>query len=78
MANLTITIDSETLKKARLRAISSDTSVNQVLRQFLESYAGISTEQKTAVERLLALSRRSRSRASRGQRWTRDELHERR
>jgi hypothetical protein len=77
MANLTITIDAQTLKKARLRAVSSDTSVNEVLRQFLESYAGVDATQKTAVERLLTLSRKSRSRSSRGQRWSRDDLHER-
>ena len=77
MANLTITIDSETLKKARLRAVSSDTSVNEVLRKFLESYAGTNTAQKAALDRLLALSRESRSRSRRGQRWSREDLHER-
>ncbi|HTR60126.1 MAG TPA: hypothetical protein VMH37_00415 [Candidatus Binataceae bacterium] len=77
MANLTIAIDEETLKKARLRAVSSDTSVNEVLRKFLESYAGTDTAQRTALDRLLTLSRKSRSRSSRGHRWTRDDLHER-
>lgn len=32
MVNLTITIDEATLKKARIRAIEQNTSVNRILR----------------------------------------------
>lgn len=38
MANLTITVDEEVLKQARLRALKEGTSVNRVLRERLESY----------------------------------------
>lgn len=76
MSNLTITIDEETLKKARIRAVTEGTSVNEVLRSFLESYAGVDAEQIAAVDDLLELSRQAKSRHV-GKRWSRDELYER-
>ena len=39
MANLTITLDEESLKKARIRALKGETSVNALLREFFDSYA---------------------------------------
>jgi len=77
MSNLTITVDGAILKKARLRALTEGASVNEVLRRFLESYAGVSAEQSSALDDLLALSRQARSRHGRGKRWSREELHER-
>ena len=76
MANLTITVDDEVLKRARVRATEQGTSVNAVLRDYLEQYAGTRSAQEQALSNLLALSERSRSR--RGRRtWSRDDLHER-
>ena len=76
MANLTITIDDEILKRARLRATEQGTSVNAVVREYLEQYAGSRSAQEQALGKLLALSEKSRSR--RGRRtWIRDELHDR-
>ena len=73
--NLTITVQDELLKRARMRALEENTSVNAVLRKFLESYVD-TTRQRRAVERLLALSRTVQ--AGRGNaRWTRAELHDR-
>ena len=37
MANLTIAIEDDILKKARLKAVEDGTSVNAVLREFLAS-----------------------------------------
>jgi plasmid stability protein len=62
MGNLTIAIDEESLKKARIRALHEGTSVNALLREFLESYAGVRREQKAAAGRIAAFSRSSRSR----------------
>ncbi len=76
MANLTITIDDEVLKKARIRALERGTSVNAVLRAYLESYAGVRKVREAALDDLLQLSRSAKSRRGK-QRWTRDELHER-
>lgn len=77
MTNLTITTDEEILRRARIRALEQGTSVNAVVRDFLESYAGVRSEQMEAMRRVLDFSRRSHS-GSEGRTWTRDELHERR
>jgi len=74
--NLTITVGDEVLKRARIRALEENTSVNAILREYLESYAGVATRRRDAIEDLLSLSRGIE--AGRGTaRWTRDELHER-
>lgn len=39
MANLTIAIDDELLRRARIKAASEGTSVNEVCRQAIEAYA---------------------------------------
>ncbi len=76
MTNLTITIDEDTLQRARLRALEQGTSVNAVLREYLESFAGARSARQAAVDALLDMSSHASSR--RGDRsWTRDELHER-
>ena len=74
--NLTIAVDSNLLKRARIRALQEDTSVNAVLRQFLEAYAGVGERRRDAVADLLALSEAATSRRG-SARWTRDELYER-
>jgi hypothetical protein len=77
MPNLTITLADATLKKARLRALTEGSSVNEVLRKFLESYAGVDTEQGAALDDLIDLSRKTGSRRGGSRRWSRVELHER-
>lgn len=59
MANLTITVDEQTLKRARMRALEEDTSVNAVLREYLEKYAGRRRERREAGRRLLELTENS-------------------
>lgn len=76
MANLTITIDDELLKQARIRALQHGTSVNALLRDYLIAYAGRDEEQERALADLLDLSLHATSRSA-GAIWTRDELHER-
>jgi len=49
MANLTITIDDELLKRARLRALERNTSVNALLREYLEVFAGAGDRSATAT-----------------------------
>ena len=79
MTNLTITVDEQVLKKARIRALGEDTSVNAVLREYLEGYANVGDEQQRAVERILASSRESRSGSGLGGRtWKREDLYEER
>ena len=76
MANLTITIDDALLRRARMRALEQGTSVNALLREYLEAYAGSVLLQQRALADLLDLSAASTSRRGAAT-WTRDELHER-
>lgn len=75
MANLTLTIDDDVLRSARIRALEQGTSVNAVVRQFLEAFAGEAVRRQ-AVD---AFVQRARGVAggSGGRRWTRDEVHDR-
>jgi plasmid stability protein len=74
MANLTITIDEDLLRRARIRATHLGTSVNALLRDYLEAWVGESDERSRAMTSLLERSRRARS--ARGPaKWTRDDLH---
>lgn len=59
MTNLTITVDEETVKRARMRALEEGTSVNAVLRDYLEDYSGVRRERREAGRRLLELARNS-------------------
>lgn len=79
MANLTITVDEETVKRARMRALEEGTSVNAVLREYLEDYSGVRRERREALRRILYASRQSTSGSGPGGRtWTRDDLYEER
>lgn len=71
MANLTITVDEELLKQARLRALREGTSVNRLLRERLESYVSDDRRRRKAIRELLRLSRSTRSGS--GGRWIRRE-----
>lgn len=77
MANLTVTIDDDLLKRARLRAIEQGTSVNAVVREHLEAYAGRDAARE-AMSRFVELAANASSGSGPGgRRWTRDELHDR-
>ena len=77
MANLTITVDDQLLKRARIKALQEGTSVNALLREYLEGYTG--TQQTSAAlagfAELAELAEASSG--GQGRTWTRDDLHER-
>lgn len=76
MSNVTLSIDDEVLKRARIRALEQGTSVNAVVRDHLQAYAGRNAEREQAVGRLRELS--DQARVSSGNRtWTREELYDR-
>jgi plasmid stability protein len=76
VANLTIVVEDELLRRARVRAAEKGISVNRVLRDYLKTWAEGEDRRAVAVEVLLRGSKQATSR--RGERsWTRDELHER-
>lgn len=78
MANVTLSIDEDLLRRARIRALEESTSVNALVRRYLQSYAGVS-EAEQAVEEVLELARRSgASSGPEGRAWTREGLYEER
>jgi hypothetical protein len=77
MANLTITVDPETLKRARIKALEQGTSVNALLREYLESYAGDRQEQIEALERIFALAKEvGAGSGPEGRTWKREDLYD--
>ena len=74
--NLTLSVDDEIVQKARQRAEQLGTSVNQMVREFLEQLAGKSDTSRDADEfaRLSKLAQGD----SKGWKVNRDEAHERR
>lgn len=74
MANLTITVDDEVLLRARKRAIEQGTSVNALLRDYLESYSG-RQDRASAMRQFISSAKSAKARSK--STWTREELHER-
>jgi plasmid stability protein len=77
MANLTIVIDDDLLKRARIRALEQGTSVNALLRTYLTSFADSGAE-AAARREVAELARSSPATSGKnGRSWTRDELYDR-
>lgn len=74
--NLTLSVDDEVIDKARQRASVLGKSVNQLVREYLEQFAGVS-DRHALVQELKELTRTSTGN-SRGWKFNREELHERR
>lgn len=74
MANLTLVIEDELLLRARKKALEQGTSVNALVRDYLESYAG-RVDEVEATRAFLAMARASGGR-SKGP-WKREELYDR-
>ena len=74
--NITLSVDDEVVRLARLRADQMGTSVNQLVRDYLEQLAGKEDAAKIAAEfvRLSALTQGD----SKGWKFNREEVHERR
>lgn len=77
MSNITMSIDEELLKKARKVAIERNTSLNNLVREYLTTLVETENMQRElAVRELRQLY--ADSRAEVGEKtWTRDSLHER-
>jgi plasmid stability protein len=78
MASLTLTIDEDLLRQARIRALEQGTSVNALVREWLQSYAD-TDRQRSAAQGFLAVAKRSRaSSGAAGRGWIRDDIYEER
>ena len=73
VANLILVIEDELLKEARKLAIDQNTSVNQMVREFLESKVNQLSRREQARQRLLSTRLNFEM-----QPFNRDEIYERR
>jgi uncharacterized NAD(P)/FAD-binding protein YdhS len=76
VTKLTITVEDEVLRRARLRAAERKTSVDSILRAYLTAYAAEGQTWEQVVDTILRLSLGASSGGG-DSRWTRGELHER-
>lgn len=76
MSNLTITIDAQILKQARIRALQEGTSVNAEVRHFLEDYSHARSAASQAIRKVLEIAEKNP--CSLGDRtWRREDLYDR-
>ena len=74
---VTFSVDDDVVKAARRRAEAMGTTVNQLIREYLEQFAGKSYIAKADATEFRQLSLLSAG-DSRGWKFNRDEIHERR
>jgi plasmid stability protein len=77
MANVTLAIDDDVLRRARIRALEQGTSVNALIREYLESFAGEAPANDGVAAFLGLAGRTSASSGKVGRAWTRDDAHAR-
>lgn len=79
VANLTLAIDEETLRRARIRAVQEGTSVNAVVREQLRRYAGTDERAMAGRRKAADLARAHvAGNGSQDRDWTREDLYEER
>jgi len=73
LVNVTLSIDEQTVERARKRAEALGKSLNQLIREYLQKLAGVDDAERSIAE----FERLSGTGNSHGQRFNRDEAHER-
>ena len=83
MANLTLSIDDDLLKQSRLYAVQHDTSVNAMVREYLEGLVTKSkdTEQAERLKEIAEMNRfldevAAKAQVPDGYRWKREDAYE--
>ncbi len=76
MANLTLVIPDEVLKSARKLAIDRDTSVNQLVRDYLEQLTQTDKNRQKTRRKLIAMMDKGICEVGEI-RWKREDLYER-
>jgi len=71
--NVTLSVDEQTLERARKRAETLGKSLNQLIREYLQKLAGSDDAERSIAE----FERLSGTGNSHGHRFNRDEAHER-
>lgn len=76
VSNLTITVDAETLRRARIRALERRESVNAYLAEMLRRYAEGGSSHREVFTELAALAdEHAVGTQGAARSWTRDDLH---
>ena len=75
MSNLTLSVEDDVLRRARMRALAQGTSVNALVREYLGEFAGEGPAAEGARGFLALASRASASSGAAGRTWTRDDVH---
>lgn len=76
MANLTLAIDDDVLRRARIRALERGQSVNALVRAYLEEFAGDGPGAAGIREFLALAEGTAASSGPDGRSWSRGELYE--
>ncbi|MGC9450482.1 MAG: DUF6364 family protein [Oceanipulchritudo sp.] len=76
MKNLTLRVDERSLERAREVAAERSTSVNALIREYLEELGRQASRREAARAELLELCRESKAKVG-SMNWKRDELHAR-
>ena len=77
MSNLTVVIDDDLLRAARIKALQQGTSVNEICREAIARFAAPVDDHEAAMRQLHLLSRRIRSAPGAGPAWPgRDALYD--
>ena len=76
MSNITLSVDDKVLAAVRRYAAEHESSVNALVREFMDQIARSSDRARKARSRIRLLSRRSPARID-AIAWTRDDLHDR-
>ena len=61
MANMTIAVDDQLLRAARVKAVQQGTSVNEICRQAIEAFAQGAGDADARIARIKALAKKVRS-----------------
>ena len=77
MANLTITVEDGILQRARARATRQGTSVNGILSDYLEQFAGADEAANALMGFLELAASVNASSGPAGRTWTREDLYDR-
>ncbi len=75
MTNVTISIEEEDLKQARIVALQQGTSLNAAIREFVKSYIGNTQHYQQVTDCILQKAEQSKY-SSKGHEWTREDLYE--
>ncbi len=77
MANLTISIEGDIIRRARRRALEQGISVNALVAAYLERYAGPDPAEEALTAFLELADATTAGSGGAGRTWTRDELYDR-